>query len=246
MHRTEARTLSQMPATAPVPRLDSTYDDGEWVALFLEEVDGHTPHLPWRTSELRRVLSAIEGLSKALTPAPFPAPTFGERHRDLFTSWRTLVKSIPGGEDDGAGLDPWTVDHLPLLARLESRCATASAGSTLLHSDLRADNILVTGNRILFADWPGACAGAPWVDLVLFLPSVAMQGGPAPWTLFDHHPLARDANAEGPTAVLAALAGFFIGHSRKPPPPGLSTLRPFQRAQGAEALAWLRHRLGDG
>jgi hypothetical protein len=43
--------------------------------------------------------------------------------------------------------------------------------------------------------------------------------------------------------VLAALAGFFVHRSTLPPPPGLPTLREFQRAQGAESLAWLRRRL---
>jgi hypothetical protein len=44
--------------------------------------------------------------------------------------------------------------------------------------------------------------------------------------------------------VLAALAGFFLQRTTLPPPPGLSTLREFQRGQGIEALAWLRRSLG--
>jgi hypothetical protein len=44
------------------------------------------------------------------------------------------------------------------------------------------------------------------------------------------------------TAVLAALTGFFVWHSRQPPPPGLPTLREFQAAQGRTALAWLKIR----
>jgi hypothetical protein len=43
--------------------------------------------------------------------------------------------------------------------------------------------------------------------------------------------------------VLAALAGFFQYRATLPPPPGLSTLRDFQRGQGVEALAWLRRSL---
>ncbi|MFI7404394.1 aminoglycoside phosphotransferase family protein, partial [Streptomyces sp. NPDC049541] len=42
---------------------------------------------------------------------------------------------------------------------------------------------------------------------------------------------------------LAALAGYFVAHALQPPPPGLPTLRAFQRAQGDTALAWLRRRL---
>ena len=83
-----------------------------------------------------------------------------------------------------------------------------------------------------------------WIDLVAFLPSVAMQGGPRPWEVFEAHPLGRDAPAEQVLPVVAALAGFFVERSLQPPPPGLPTLREFQRAQGIEALAWLRRSLG--
>jgi len=109
---------------------------------------------------------------------------------------------------------------------------------------VRADNILLTPDRVVFVDWPHACIGAAWIDLVAFLPSVAMQGGPRPWEVFEAHPLGRDAPAEQVLPVVAALAGFFVERSLQPPPPGLPTLREFQHAQGIEALAWLRRSLG--
>jgi hypothetical protein len=82
------------------------------------------------------------------------------------------------------------------------------------------------------------------VDLLFLLPSVSMQRGPEPWTVFDEHPLGRTAQPGRVDAVLAAAAGFLVWRGSQPPPPGLPTLREFQRAQGAEALAWLRRRLG--
>jgi aminoglycoside phosphotransferase (APT) family kinase protein len=243
-HRAEARILAQLPPTAPVPRLISVYDDGEWVALFLRELDGHTPRLPWQAPEFRRVLNAIESLADSFTPAPFPAMTFGEKHGKLFTRWQEMATAAKQRSDDLADLDAWVRRHLPQLVKLEKRSQVASAGNTLLHSDLRADNILITKDRVFFADWPSACLGAKWVDLLIFLPSVAMQGGPHPWDIFDQSVMSRDARAEDVNAVLAAFTGFLLGDARKPPPPGLSTLRPFQRAQGVEALQWLKHRMG--
>lgn len=243
LHRIEARVLAQMPRTAPVPRLLSVYDDGEWVALFLREVEGHTPHLPWTRTELERTLRAIESLSTLLTPAPFSAPTFGEKHQKALTLWREMATAFQRDPESLSDLDPWARRHLPELVRLEKRVSVATAGKTLLHSDLRADNILVSKDRIYFADWPGACLGAGWVDLVIFLPSVAMQGGPPPWEIFDQSPLSAGVNPRDVNAVLAALTGYLLGSARKPPPPGLSTLRPFQHAQGIEALTWLKRRL---
>lgn len=46
------------------------------------------------------------------------------------------------------------------------------------------------------------------------------------------------------TAVLAGFAGFFGAFGRRPPPPGLPTVRAFQLAQHATTLAWVRRRTG--
>ena len=214
------------------------------MALFLREIDGHTPRLPWTEGGLQRVVEAIEALVELLTPAPFLAETFGQRHRQAFTGWQGMGAGLRRRAGTGDGVDPWVLRHLKELFALERRFGQAATGTTLLHSDLRADNIVVTKDRVFFVDWPGACIGAGWVDLVGFLPSVAMQGEPPPWKVFDPSPLTRGADESAVNSVLAALTRYFVGSALKPPPPGLSTLRPFQRAQGIGARAWLKHRLG--
>jgi hypothetical protein len=226
LHRTEARNASLLPSNTPAPRLLGTYDDGTWVALVFEDVAGRQPHVPWREGEFRRVLDAVEELGRALTPAPFDAPTAAQSLAHAFQGWRQLIDS---GGTAGEGLDPWTAAHLHELAEL---------------SDLRADNVLLTQDgRVVFVDWPHAVRAAPWFDLLVMLPCVRAQGGPDPEEVFTTHPLGRDADPDGVTATLAALAGYFVRHSRQPPPPGLPTLRAFQHAQGAAALDWLRKRL---
>ena len=239
MHRAEARITAAMPAAAPVPRFLFEIDDGDWVALAFEDVDGRQPSMPWRRDELDRVLFAVAWLHEVLTPAPVPAESIGKAFGDQFGSWRWVASnSVP------EGLDPWAARHLDRLAELESHWAEAATGTTLLHSDLRADNMLVTNDRVVFVDWPQACIGAGWADVVFLLPSVAMQRGPAPDELFDDHPSAAGADPDDVNAVLAALAGYFCVRALLPAPPGLPTLREFQRAQGVEALEWLRRRTG--
>jgi aminoglycoside phosphotransferase (APT) family kinase protein len=238
LHRSEAQIAAALPPETPAPRLLFAHDDGDWVALVFEDVPGHEPELPWRDDELERVLAGLSDLAEALTPAPLEAPSLADRFEELFFGWRLLAEA-----DGGPGVDPWAETRLDELAELEVGWAEASAGETLLHADVRADNVLITPERVVFVDWPHACLGAAWVDLLAFLPSVAMQGGPKPWEVFDTHPVAREAAPERVNAMLAALAGFFVRWSTLPPPPGLPTLRDFQRAQGVEALAWLRRRL---
>ncbi|MGW4665375.1 phosphotransferase family protein [Streptosporangium sandarakinum] len=243
IHRQEIRIAAALPDAAPAPRLLASFDSGGWVALLFEDVDGHPPAEPWHAAELERVLDALDRLVAALTPSPIAAPTPEERFGEEFHGWRRLVAARDEGADDLAGLDPWAARHLDMLADLETGWPAAARGETLLHGDIRADNLLLTPGEVMVVDWPWAFVGAPWLDLLLMLPSVRMQGGPPCEEVFTARPVARDADPEAVTAVLAALAGFFVGHSRRPAPPGLPTLRAFQAAQGRTALEWLRARL---
>jgi aminoglycoside phosphotransferase (APT) family kinase protein len=244
IHRSEARTMAVLPRSAPAPRMLWSLDRDGWVALAFEDVDGAHPTLPWRPDELARVLAMVADLAAALTPAPPGLPTVAERLRDSFVGWRRLAAASAAGDDDLAGLDPWAARHLRRLADLEAGWPRAMRGPTLLHADLRADNLLLTPTRVVAVDWPWACVGAAWVDLLLLLPSVTMQGGPDPEPTFAAHPVAAGADPEAVTTTLAALAGFLVGGSRLPPPPGLPTLRSFQLGQGLVALDWLRRRTG--
>src|SRR3954463_11928114 len=142
------------------------------------------------------------------------------------------------------GTDEWCLRHLDRLAELESRWVEAAAGDTLLHLDLRADNMLVAEDRVWIVDWPWAARGAPAFDLVGFAPSVAMQGGPEPAELLAMSAFGRTADPEAVTVLVATVAGYFHVHSLLPAPPGLPTLRGFQAAQGEVALRWLRERTG--
>ena len=244
LHRVEGRVMAVLPRSAPAPRLLGSLDQAGWVALAFEDIDGVHPSLPWRPDELRRVLGMVTEMARVLTPAPAGMPRIGERLEGGFRGWRRLAAAHAAGADDLASLDPWAARHLDGLADLEAGWAEATEGPTLLHSDLRADNLLLTPTRVVAVDWPYASVGAAWVDLLLLLPSVTMQGGPDPEATFAAHPVAAGADPEAVTAALAAWAGFLVEGSRQPPPPGLPTLRGFQLGQGVVALDWLRRRTG--
>jgi aminoglycoside phosphotransferase (APT) family kinase protein len=243
-HRAEARTMAALPRAAPAPRLLWSLDERGWVALAFEDVDGHHPALPWRPGELRRVLAMLTDMARVLTPAPAGMPAIADRLGDAFVGWRRLAAGHATGPGDLASMDPWARRHLPRLAELEAGWPPAVQGRTLLHGDLRADNLLLTPTRVVAVDWPWACVGAAWVDLLLLLPSVTMQGGPDPDAVFAAHPLAAGADPRAVTTTLAAWAGYLVFGASQPPPPGLPTLRAFQHGQGLVALDWLRRRTG--
>ncbi|MFC4061734.1 phosphotransferase family protein [Planomonospora corallina] len=243
IYRAEARIAAALPADVPAPRLLASFDSGGWVALVFEDVDGRAPADPWRADELTLVLDALDRLAAGLTPSPVAAPTAGERFGEQFQGWRRLAAARDAGWDDLGGLDPWAARHLDALADLEAGWAAAAEGGSLVHGDIRADNLLLTADdEVMVVDWPWAFTGAPWFDLLGMLPSVRMQGGPPCEEVFAAHPVGRDADPEAVTAVLAALTGYLVRQSRQPDPPGLPTLRAFQAAQGRTALEWLRAR----
>ena len=241
LHRREAAVSAALPRSRLLPRLLDTYDDGAWVALAFEAIDGRPPRHPWEPGELAVAAEALVALHEVLTPSPSAtvAPA-SERLRDVFGAWSELAAVSPAP----AGLDPWAARRLDRLAALEAGWPAASEGETLLHCDVRSDNLLFESGGVVFVDWPHAAVGAPVLDVVIWAPSVALEGGPEPEQLLALHPLARRADPGAVNALLAAVAGFFVAHSLRPPPPGLPTLRPFQASQGEVALAWLRRRTG--
>lgn len=242
-HRREVRVVADLPVDLPVPRLLWSYDEGEdgWVALLFEDIAGENPSLPWHDDDLDRVVAALIALSEALTPAPAALEWTGSASRWGIANlggWRRLQIGTP------VDLDAWSRTHLEQLTELEDAAPEAIVGETLLHLDIRADNLLLTPDRIRIVDWPHARIGAAWVDIVFFAPSVAMQGGPSPESLIARHPAALAADPAAITATVAAIAGFFTYQALLEPPPGLPTLRAFQNAQGAVARAWLAERTG--
>ncbi|MDT0615850.1 phosphotransferase [Streptomyces lancefieldiae] len=159
-----------------------------------------------------------------------------------FQGWRRLAAAFAEGADVLAWLDPWARRNLGRLADREAARITAAAGSALIHGDLRADNVLLTDDRVMVVDWPWAAVGASWCDIVLMGPSVITQGTPDAMRLPDQHLFARAANPDDVTSVLIAVTGYFLRQSIHTPPPGLPAVRGFQRAQGEAALDWVRER----
>jgi aminoglycoside phosphotransferase (APT) family kinase protein len=240
LHRREAGVLAGLdPLIAagrvPAPRLRGTAESGSWFALVVDDVDGAQPALPWRDGELGTVLTAVDRLADTLTPAPalVAAPAISEYLGTDFTGWRILAQA----PDDR--LDPWSRARLPELAALEATWVTHAAGDTLLHGDIRADNLLLTRARVTMVDWPHAYRGAACCDVVFFAPSVAMQGGPEPDALLARSRVGRAVSRDALAALVCALAGYFTERALRPAPPGLPTVRSFQAAQGEVARRWL-------
>ncbi|UVS77218.1 aminoglycoside phosphotransferase family protein [Actinokineospora sp. UTMC 2448] len=239
LHRREARVTSAMPDWAPVPTLLGHHDDGDWVVLVFQDIDGRHPSTPWRPDELRAVLTALDEFAAKATPSPVPnLDTVATQLTQDLTSWHRIAENPP---DD---LHPWAARHLSTLRTATDRALAALDGDTLTHMDIRADNILIA-DAVTFVDWPWACRGPSWLDSTMLLINVCLYGGHDVSALLTERAVTHCANRDDLVAVLAAMAGFFTDAARQPPPPGLPTVRAFQHAQATALLDWLSTDLTD-
>lgn len=236
MHRREAEVVRALASFDEVADLLGQFDDQGWVTLVFRQVPGHHPTLPWQREQLRQVLDAHAALTERLTPSPVQTVALAKAD-DEFDCWQQHLAERPRLlRDLGLG---WAVDHLDQILELQSGWREAIAGETLLHGDLRADQILLDDRQVVFVDWPHACTGAAWADVVMMIPSIALQGGPPPEDVIALSPQANPANRDELMAFAAATAGGLLWYSTKPPPPGLPTVRQFQQAQGRVLLDWI-------
>ncbi len=239
IHRMEAAVCRQLPPDVPTARFIGVHDDGDWVALVLEDVEGRHPVTPWVADELEASLQTLAAIARRLTPSPVAGiPTATDSLASTLDGWARLAADTP------SDLHPWAATHLDRLVELSRRGVESLAGDTVVHMDVRADNLLVTASgEVVLVDWPWACVGAAWADTVGLLVNVNLHGGHDVDRLVSRYAVgATRAQVDG---FLAGLAGFFLDGARLPDPPGLPTLRAFQRAQGVATLQWLARRLGS-
>ncbi|GAB3837791.1 hypothetical protein GCM10029963_03140 [Micromonospora andamanensis] len=73
-YRAEAAVTGRLPAGMPVPRLLNLRDDGRWVILAFEQVDGVAPGQPWTAPQIRRLVAQAVTFAQAATPSPVELP----------------------------------------------------------------------------------------------------------------------------------------------------------------------------
>jgi len=200
------------------------FEDGESPLLILEHiVDAWWPP-PWRDEDVAAVQAALEEIAAV------------EVDRDLP---RLVDNAWPGWPEVTADPEPflglglvtreWLEGALPAL--VDAAAATQLDGDSLLHCDVRSDNLCIRHGRAVLVDWNHARVGNPAVDLAFWLPSLRLEDGPPPES-FDVDELAP------------FVAGFFAALAGLPKPEGAPTVREFQRAQLEVALPWACTALG--
>lgn len=232
-YREEIRKLAALPDGVPAPRLLWSLED-EWVALSTEYVDGRLPRRPWSTADLDRCLDALEVVANRLTPVPvgLEVATFVDDNVELPGFWDHLRATRPD------------LPHLEEAAALAATYADVTAGDTLVHTDVRDDNVLLgRDGRAWFCDWNWPTRGAPWLDTVMLLIGPRGDGTDVD-ALLEERMLTRDVPADHVDVLLALLVGYFLRMADQPEPATSPHLRQHQRWQGEVCWEWLCERRG--
>ncbi|TCC32485.1 phosphotransferase [Kribbella sindirgiensis] len=220
-------TAMQGIGTVPMaPVLYDVYDDGDWVGMLFEDIDGRMPAHPWEQADADRVLGALEELTDALDPSPWPdAPLVAERSHDFLSRWDLVLR-------DGLAVPDWIEGRVEELAELARSGVRALAeGKALAHYDLRADNIILTDDRVVFIDWAHPGLAPRWVDTVILHAEMRTSVT-----------LPELPDDEAITGFVAAVGGGLWWGSAQPAPSGIPTVRPWQRESALMHLDWVRER----
>ena len=230
-YREEIRKLRSLPSGLPVPGMLWSHEDDRWVLLALEHVDGHNPVRPWRRDELDASLDTLELVAQTLTPPPMRLASFAEEFADFLAGWDHVRTTYPD----------WP--HLDEAVGLASRYATAAAGNTLVHTDARDDNLVVTDRRVYLCDWNWPVLGAAWIDTICLLMTAHGDGIDADAVLAERR-LTRSVDPDAIDSVLALFCGYFLARRDEPAPHSSPYLRVHQDWCAEVTWSWLAQRRG--
>ena len=225
-YRIEARRLRSLPPSPLAPRLLWAEEFEDWMLLETEYVDGRAPQRPWDPAELAVASEMLVEAATLLTPAPGLGL---DRAVDDWADWPGL----------------WDRIDLPFAAEcqaLAARFAEVVAGDTLVHADVRDDNLIVRHDgSIALCDWNWPVMGAAWLDSLILL--VGPRGdGLDVEAHIAAHPLLSAVDADDVDTVLALVLGYFAHSAAQPSPSTSPYVRRVQAWQRDVILDWLAER----
>jgi len=197
-------------------------DDLDFPVLLLEDLSQAVWPPPWTVDRVSRVIATLEQVR--VTPVAALLPS-AESYRESLSGWIRVAEDPKPFLSLHLASSSWLQTSLPVL--LDATRRARLHGSSLVHFDIRSDNICFEGARTLLVDWPNACCGNPSLDFVGWLPSLTLEGGSF------HKKLTREE-----VELLAMISGYWASRAGLPPPEGATSVRSIQLAQLRIALPW--------
>ena len=203
------------------------HDDEAHPILLLEDLSHAFWPPPWSEKRVQQVLETLEVVSKYA----MAVPPLVERGADLMNGWSQVAKDPQPVLSLALVSESWLELALPIL--LQNENSEALKGDSLLHLDVRSDNICFVDDRVILIDWDGASYGNPLVDIAAWLPSLHSEGGPPPEHILPNAP-----------ELATLMSGYFACKAGLPSLPDAPYVRDVQKRQLNSALPWVIRALG--
>jgi thiamine kinase-like enzyme len=210
-----------------LPKFIRWEDDPNQPILLLEDLSEAFWPPPWSETRIAQVMDTLPqvwGSSLPNIPVMVDMPHIGD-------GWHQVAENPAPFLALGFATEKWLQSALATLLRINE--VEVVNGRSLLHFDLRSDNICFTQNRAIIIDWNLVCLGNPKVDLGFWLPSLEAEGGPPPEQLLP-----------GAGEIAGLVSGFFAARAGLPTIPDAPRVRNIQLMQLKTALPWAVRGLG--
>jgi len=226
-YRRECEVTAALPPGVHAPRALWTSEDGSWFVAVIEDVEGRHPQRPWQVEELAAVLEMLAENARVLTPPPrgLRVPLLA----DELAAELVMVRDLEL---------PWRDTCVDLAERM-----LASPATTVVHTDVRDDNVLLTGTGAVTVDWNFVAAGPAWFDTVALLVQASGDGLDAD-SLLEHHPLTTGLDPDLVDGVLALLLGYLTWAAAQEHVETSPYLRVHQAWYRDATWSWLSARRG--
>jgi hypothetical protein len=206
------------------------WDDAPRPVLLLEDLSDAFWPPPWSRNGVALVRAALADIAATTPPAGVGRL---EDQRSRFDGWRDIDAEPGPFLSLGLCSRGWLESSLPIL--IAASDAAVLDGDELLHLDVRSDNICFRGDRAVLVDWNEATVGNAALALAFWLPSLALEGGPAPDEV--------GRGVPGIAELACITAAYFAARAGLPPLPLAPGVRPLQLAQLRVALPWTAREL---
>lgn len=240
LFRREVEVLTHLGAHPLWARLLGSYDDGAWVALLIEDVEGRHPDFT-RRDELDAVLAGVERLGRELAGRDVPASVDLVSVSDVLRKWADSLAGLPHAAA-ATPVPDWLRDDPHGWADV-LRAHAARPMPHLVHWDIRVDNLLRRPDgQVVFVDWGTSARGPAWVDPLL----ARLERVDEPWFDAAVHtsPALVEAGEEAVTAFLAGFGAHMAVRSVVAVDVNLPTLNDFRIRESRRILEGVARRVG--
>lgn len=238
LFRREVAVLGHLGEHELWARLLASYDDGAWVALLIEDVEGRHPDFT-DDAELEAVLTGVDRLSELLHERGVPAAVDLIDVSHVFRKWAESLDALADAAPETPVPDWLRSDPYGWAGVLREHADRPMPDPA--HWDIRVDNLLRRpGGEIVFLDWGTTARGPAWVDPLL----ARLERVDEPW--FDaairSSPTLAEAGDEAVTAFLAGFGAHMAVRSIIAVDVNLPTLNDFRIAESRRILAGVARR----